>query len=160
MTLSPQRSGTGFSSTDLVYANNILGNRIQRGDHFTQDNTYASYLWDDLNRMTKHVNTWAGGATYMCRADGMRIQKNTGVSLSWWEYLENDSGHYDEITATNNPTDRYFYDGQMTMEEDHTETLPGPTTTVDVTQYGLGARGIDYIRPIPHSGSPVDKFPY
>lgn len=90
--------------------------------------------------------TPSSGAKYIYRADGMRSQKIEGLTLSWIppdSHEEEDSessGYYDAIWATNKPTTRYYYDGQMCAEEDYTNS---PTYTV--TRYGIGARGVDYI---------------
>ncbi|NOG39942.1 MAG: hypothetical protein HND43_11225, partial [Armatimonadetes bacterium] len=51
------------------------------------------------------------------------------------------SGHYDEIQGQNLPTSRYYYDGQMMVEDDYTvEGQYEPVVTV--MRYGIGARGI------------------
>ncbi len=119
------------------------------------------YEWDALNRMTKAVNT-STGARYVYRADGMRTQKVEGFNLSWtWTDLLHTSGYYDVVTATNLPTTRYFYDGQMAMEDDYTHHV-GTADQVDVTRYGLGARGIDRIEKTTdaYGSSPVTNVSY
>jgi RHS repeat-associated protein len=78
----------------------------------------------------------------------MRIKKIDGLTINW--VIDDEitgSGHYDEITDVNMPTYRYYYDGQMCMEEDKTWGISQPPhgPNVEVTQYGIGARGIDYI---------------
>ncbi|HMS54113.1 MAG TPA: DUF6531 domain-containing protein, partial [Fimbriimonadaceae bacterium] len=137
MTESPITSGTSYG-----YYNNILGNRLERDD-FTMS-TWATYAYDDLNRMTKMVNYGTGGMKNTYRADGMRVEKVTGCSTTY-EYDEiNDSSYWDENWSVNKPTKRFYYDGQMCMEEDYAaDTLNDPV--YDMTYYGLGARGIDYI---------------
>ncbi|MBZ0212459.1 MAG: hypothetical protein K8H99_01555 [Nitrospirae bacterium] len=40
----------------------------------------------------------------------------------------------------NKPTARYYYEGQMGIEEDYTREIEESMET-DVTRYGLGARG-------------------
>jgi RHS repeat-associated protein len=77
-----------------------------------------AYGWDCLNRMTSNAN---GGVSnsYWYRLDGMRVGKLAGS------------------TGT---TTTYAYDGQMGFED---EDRSGTGATV--TEYGLGARGIDYI---------------
>jgi RHS repeat-associated protein len=73
--------------------------------------------------------------------------KIADLTISWNpDDTELGSGFYDEILSVNKPTTRYFYDGQMPMEEDFKITGGFGSPTVTVTQYGLGARGIDYIR--------------
>ncbi len=111
--------------------------------------------------MAKAVNT-STGARYVYRADGMRTQKVEGFNLSWtWTDLLHTSGYYDVVTATNLPTTRYFYDGQMGMEDDYTHHV-GSADQVDVTRYGLGARGIDRIEKTTdaYGSSPVTNVSY
>jgi len=63
--------------------------------------------------------------SYQYRADGMRVKK---------AYFVQDADYQT----------RYRYDGQMGIED--VETTSGAVgSTVDVTRYGLGARGIDYM---------------
>jgi hypothetical protein len=79
-------------------------------------------------------------------ADGMRIEKVTGLSLETVESEEESSGFYDEIWSTNKPTTRYFYDGQMCAEDDQRIQMGSEwDPDVIVTRYGIGARGIDFI---------------
>jgi RHS repeat-associated protein len=96
------------------------------------------YNWDIVNRMLLCANA-TSGSTYSYRADGQRIEKVDGVTLSWTGNRE--SGHYDTNYATSRPTYRYFYDGQMGIEDDYN---PSGTVTV-VNRYALGARGIDRV---------------
>lgn len=151
MTLSPRWTGSAFTDP-FEYDNDILGNRLSRGYDFDENGAYATYTWDDVNRMTKQVNVSGGGAKYKYRADGQRVEKVTGVSLAWYVDPINDSAFYDEVTLVNRPTTRYYHDGQMLMEEDYLQagipTIgdpdPDPVHS-GLTRYGLGARGIDYI---------------
>jgi RHS repeat-associated protein len=76
----------------------------------------------------------------------MRVQKISDISLEFTENpnLEDGSGFYDDITWEDKPTTRYFYDGQMLIEEEYTEEVE-ESPVVTVNRYGLGARGVDYI---------------
>ena len=85
-----------------------------------------SYGWDCLNRMTSYGST----NSYVYRADGSRVSKQVGS------------------TAT-----KYFYDGQMGVEDQ--DTTSGVST---ITDYGLGARGVDYISRLA-SGVTTNGFP-
>lgn len=87
-----------------------------------------TYTWDALNRMTSLYN---GSVTtnYTYRADGMRVSKS----------------------STSGST-TYRYDGQMGMQDVDTS---GSTTTV--TNYALGARGVDMIERV--GTSTVTGFP-
>ena len=61
------------------------------------------------------------------------------LQLHWVEDENSESGYYDENTLVNKPTTRYYYDGQMKVEEDFrtlTGEEPGPKWSV--TRYGLG----------------------
>ncbi len=96
----------------------------------------------------------------------MRTQKIEDLTLSWnppsGETQDSESsGYYDVITSTNKPTTRYFYDGQMAMEDDYTHHVGG-ADQVDVTRYGLGARGIDQIEKTTdaYGSSPVTTVSY
>jgi RHS repeat-associated protein len=77
-----------------------------------------AYGWDCLNRMTSYTNNGVSNS-YSYRADGMRVAKLVGS------------------TGT---TTTYAYDGQMGFEDQ--DTMGSGTK---VTDYGIGARGIDYI---------------
>lgn len=137
MTASP-KSGGSYS-----YTNDILGNRTWR-DPGTNVSTSQRYTWDEVGRLFSFC-TPSSGAKYIYRADGMRVEKIEGLSLNWVppsseEEDSESSGYYDAIWATNKPTTRYFYDGQMAMGEDYTNS-----STYTTTKYGIGARGIDYI---------------
>ncbi|GMV88982.1 MAG: hypothetical protein AMXMBFR81_19130 [Chthonomonas sp.] len=148
MTASPLR----------VYENDILGNR-------TSQTLAAKHNWDLLNRMSATANISTGGARYEYRADGMRVLKVEGLSLVWVEEAENEeeeqeegSGYWDEYWNTNKPTTRYYYEGQMGIEEDYTRTV-GQQSETDVTRYGLGARGIDFLEVDAYNASPLAKYP-
>jgi RHS repeat-associated protein len=90
-----------------------------------------AYGWDCLNRMTSYTSAGVSNS-YWYRADGMRVGKLVGS------------------TGT---TTTYAYDGQMGFEDQDTT---GAGTKV--TDYGLGARGIDYIAST-GSGSTTVGFP-
>ncbi|MBI5705640.1 MAG: hypothetical protein HZC36_01485 [Armatimonadetes bacterium] len=108
---------------DVDFNNDILGNRSWRD--FEQTGSWR-YNWDALNRATDICGP-TSGARYEYRADGMRIEKIEGLTITWVP-PENPffgSGHYDENQAGNNPTTRYFYDGQMAMEEDYNNSSAG-----------------------------------
>jgi RHS repeat-associated protein len=144
------------STGGFVYEHDILGNRTWRNR--LQSTGGVKYEWDVLNRLAKTVGTSSGGR-YEYRADGMRTLKVTGFNLSWeWTDRTFTSGYYDEITAVNLPTTRYFYDGQMCMEEDVTYQQGG-NAAIDVIRYGLGARGIDYMEKSVNGGTPGQFFP-
>ena len=96
------------------------------------------YDWDVLNRATLIAQP-SGGASYAYRADGQRIEKVEGATFSWSG--PRNSGQYDTNYATNRPSSRYYYDGQMGFEDDYN---PSGTVT-KVTRNLLGARGIDRI---------------
>ncbi|MEW5885037.1 MAG: hypothetical protein AB1725_12565, partial [Armatimonadota bacterium] len=99
------------------------------------------------------------GARYEYRADGMRAKKVEGLTIAWNPGDElGGSGYYDEIWAVNKPTTRYYYDGQMCVEEDYTYDNGG-TPGLDLTRYGVGARGIDLIERIVNQGAPSVTFP-
>ncbi|MBX7131506.1 MAG: RHS repeat-associated core domain-containing protein [Fimbriimonadaceae bacterium] len=147
------RSNSGYTYDNLnrmtaspgaTYSNDILGNRTYRNP---ESSGARQYVWDDAGRLLKSAEA-TKGATYMYRADGMRIKKVTGLQLLWIEDEETASGYYDEEQDANLPTWRYRYDGQMCFEEDYTVNVPGspPTVSVTGTSYALGARGIDMMR--------------
>jgi|CXWL01.1.fsa_nt_gi RHS repeat-associated protein len=142
------------ASPGLTYYNDVVGNRTSRNYQpgaGTQPNSNARlYQWDVLNRMTATAGT-SSGYRNVYRADGMRMQKIDDISLNWVENpnQEDGSGFYDPIYSTNKPTTRYFYDGQMCVEDEYTVTTNN-VTTITSSRYGLGARGIDYIAK--HSG--------
>ncbi len=99
------------------------------------------------------------GARYVYRADGMRVEKVEGLTLSWVPPGEEEvSGHYDENLAQNLPTIRYYYDGQMMVEDDYTvEGQNEPVVTV--MRYGIGARGIDFLAKSVDGGAETVGFP-
>jgi RHS repeat-associated protein len=105
------------------------------------------HLWDVLNCMTATAGSAANsGARYVYRADGMRAERVEDITLSWVENPNADdgSGFYDPVYSTNKPTTRYYYDGQMSVEEDFMETSE-QTRDPYVKKYGIGGRGIDSI---------------
>ncbi len=129
------------ASPGFTYENDILGNRTWRNRYVPTGG--MRYLWDELNRATSICGT-ASGARYEYRPDGMRTLKVEGLTLSWTGDPVTGSGWYDPIWAVNQPTTRYYYDGQMLIEDDHTVSN-GAGADVTNTRYGIGARGIDYI---------------
>jgi len=111
----------------LARKSGALWNRTSLGS-----NTYG---WDCLNRMSS-----LNSSAYAYRADGMRVSK-----------------------AVAGVTTRYRYDGQMskrsgdpeakTNEQRESGGMEDVTSSGKVTQYGLGARGIDYMQnPAPTGG--------
>ena len=108
------------------YENDVLGNRIWQ-NRYVQNAIARKMEWDVLNRMTSAC-TQSAGARYEYRADGMRTLKVEGLSLVWQDLQgeaeeEVGSGFYDSVWATNKPTTRYFYDGQMPIEDDFTRLV-------------------------------------
>ncbi|MFN8139631.1 MAG: RHS repeat-associated core domain-containing protein [Fimbriimonadales bacterium] len=137
------------ASPNKVYENDVLGNRTWRNRYVNSGG--VRYTWDYINRMLTCCNA-NDGATYMYRADGMRVKKVNGLTLAWHvDDEQTGSGHYDTNQAINKDTTRFYYDGQMAMEEDYTYTTINGVQ-LDVTRYGLGARGIDFMEKF-HSGS-------
>ncbi len=98
-----------------------------------------------MNRLLKTTNE-GNGASFRYRADGLRVEKVSGLAMVYIQNEEDDSGFYDDNLAVNEPTTRWYYDGQMGMEDDYRTkpnlTLPDQYT---VNRCGLGARGIDSI---------------
>ena len=141
MTDSPKVHGISGSVSNVCwYTNDILGNRTSRNDSVTTSDVGAArYGWDKLGRML-YAATPAGGSSDYYRADGQRIEKVANASLSWTQWTRT-SGQYDLNLATSGASTRYFYDGQMGMEDDYNPS--GSVTKVN--RYGLGARGIDRI---------------
>jgi len=91
--------------------------------------------------------------------DASQTQFARATDLSWNpDDEEHESGWYDEIQSTNLPTTRYFYDGQMVIEEDFT-IENGFLPTITKTRYGLGARGVDFYATQVDSGTETVKFP-
>jgi RHS repeat-associated protein len=137
------------STGSYDYEHDILGNRTWRNRYTSTGG--VRYTWDVLNRMLTACNA-TGGARYEYRADGMRTMKVEELTLSWIPPDDSSddadsSGYYDVITSVNKPTTRYYYDGQMCHEDDFTRKVSN-VDTVDVTYYGLGARGIDRIEKV------------
>lgn len=141
------------ASPGYTYSNDILGNRTWR-NYGTAG--VQRYKWDDVNRLTSVCGV-SSGATYKYRADGMRVQKITGLSITWVE-PEEASPYYDENQDQDYPTVRYYYDGQMGIEEDHTY-VDNEQLKCDVTRYGIGARGIDMISINPNNAGEQVSFP-
>jgi RHS repeat-associated protein len=141
----------------------ILGNRTGRNYTSYYNASVRLYKWDDVNRLLATAGlSGSSGARYVYRADGMRIEKVTEITLQWVENPNEDdgSGFYDEITATNKPTTRYFYDGQMCVEDDQRIQMGSEwDPDVIVTRYGIGARGIDFIGYTEAEQSEVVSFP-
>ena len=90
----------------------------------------ASYGWDMLNRMTTFTSS--GTTSYVYRADGMRVSKS------------NSSG-----------STSYRYDGQMGMED---VDFASNGSVSKVTDYGIGARGIDAMY-VTQSGTTSTSYP-
>jgi RHS repeat-associated protein len=118
------------------YTNDLLGNRTLWDVSGDDD---PVYYWDLLNRLVKFQSsvTWpkTSYVEYQYRADGMRVKKFN----NWVDPDE---------------TTKYFYDGQMGIEDvwdDGTDDL--------VTRYGIGARGIEVISKIENGGSETFGFP-
>ncbi|HQU18067.1 MAG TPA: hypothetical protein PLA92_03345, partial [Fimbriimonadaceae bacterium] len=143
------------ASPGYSYLHDILGNRTWR--NFGSSGVQR-YQWDALNRATSVVGE-AYGARYVYRADGMRVEKVEGLTLSWVPPGEEEvSGHYDENLAENLPTSRYYYDGQMRVEDDYTvEGQYEPVVTV--MRYGIGARGIDFLDKRVDDGPETKGYP-
>lgn len=145
------------ASPGFTYENDVLGNRSWRNH---ASGTGGQQMgWDALNRMTKCYGV-SDGAQYAYRADGMRVRKVGGFTLAWHPPTPGGAGYYTSGQATNYPTTRYFYDGQMPMEEDSAYNASiglgsgtGSPPPPDVTRYGLGARGIDWVSFYNHSTS-------
>ena len=158
------RSGTGYAYDKLnrmtaspgsnYYQHDILGNRTWKN---YQQSSVQRYVWDEMGRLSSLCGL-TQGAKYHYRVDGLRVKKVEGLTIAWIdddndeESKEEASGHYDEYWATNKPTTRYYYDGQMGFEDDYT-TNPGGGPQVTVTRYALGARGIDGIETTTAQGS-------
>jgi len=137
MLTTPRFAGSGTVNQGWSYEHDILGNRT--GRNATAWSAYPMrYDWDVLNRATLIAQP-SGGASYAYRADGQRIEKVEGATFSWSG--PRNSGQYDTNYATNRPSSRYYYDGQMGFEDDYN---PSGTVT-KVTRNLLGARGIDRI---------------
>ncbi|WKZ81076.1 MAG: RHS repeat-associated core domain-containing protein [Fimbriimonadaceae bacterium] len=68
------------------------------------------------------------------------------------------SGYYDYNEDQNYPTTRYYYDGQMMVEDDYTvEGQNEPVVTV--IRYGIGARGIDFMDKRVDDGPETKGYP-
>jgi len=104
--------------------NDILGNRLTKSGQY--------YNWDFVNRLV-HTAGNNRSTTYSYRADGMRVAKSVSVV-------------YPQMYLTNW---QYRYDGQMNVEE-----IEQGVDYTNVTRYGLGARGIDFIENVANYGGP------
>ncbi|MBL1148903.1 MAG: hypothetical protein HND42_01660 [Armatimonadetes bacterium] len=146
------RSNSGYSYDSLnrmsaspgyVYQNDILGNRTWRNFGLPG---VQRYVWDEVNR-AQSICGETVGARYEYRADGLRVKKVADLTITWNPGDENQgSGFYDENLSVNKPTTRYYYDGQMCVEEDYTVWVgPFQGQSTVVTRYGVGARGIDWM---------------
>lgn len=87
------------------------------------------YDWDVLNRAT-NILQQDKGASYNYRADGMRIEKVEGATILLTPGGSRNSGTWDSNYAQNRPTTRYFYDGQMPIEEDYNPATGGGVSKV------------------------------
>ncbi|MEQ1821695.1 MAG: RHS repeat-associated core domain-containing protein [Fimbriimonadaceae bacterium] len=151
MTASPSLNGSG--GTSWSYLNDELGNRTSRNLQANNYNVTAMrYDWDVLNR-AKNIMQQDKGASYYYRADGMRVEKVEGATILWTPNGSRGSGTWDANYAQNRPTTRYFYDGQMPMEEDYNPATGGGVSKV--TRNLLGARGIDMISTTTSGGTAV-----
>jgi hypothetical protein len=97
------------------YTHDAVGNRLTK----TWTGGWEEYGWDEVNRMTGH-SKYTGGidptiTLYQYRADGMRVRKQVGGSVT-----------------------RSYYDGQMPVEEDEVNG-----SSVKLTRNFVGARGIE-----------------
>ena len=116
------------SVSGVVTTSDKLGNRMTYGSQ--------SYSWDALNRMNSFTSSSGVTTNYVYRADGMRTAK------------------LDNASPVHNPTTSYRYDGQMGIED--IDYSGG--TVQKVTDYGLGARGID-IMYVTQSGATTSVYP-
>ncbi len=87
--------------------------------------------WDILNRMTSFTSS-SGVTNYVYRADGMRVSKSNSTGST-----------------------SYRYDGQMGMED---VDFASNGTVSEVTDYGIGARGIDAMY-VTQSGTMSASYP-
>ncbi len=90
-----------------------------------------SYSWDMLNRMTSFTSA-SGATSYVYRTDGMRVTK-----------------------SNSNGSTSYRYDGQMGTED--TDYAANGSVS-KVTDYGIGARGIDVMY-VTQSGTTTAAYP-
>lgn len=122
-----------------TYDHDEVGNRVS-------DGTGHVFGWDDFNRM---VYSEAGiypnrtMQAYYYLPGGLRstvITTKQDDELFAFEA----SGFYDSEPFENLPTQRFRYDGHMTLEEDVTYDVDS-ATYCDETRYTPGARGIESI---------------
>ena len=104
------------ASQDGARGSDVLGNSTMIS---YSGNVQRTFDWDCLNRLLDKKASGVVQASYNYRADGMRVGK---------------------YVASGNKTTVYRYDGQMGIED--VETSPGTST---VTDYAIGARGVDGI---------------
>ncbi len=144
------RDGTGYVCDNLNRMTTALGSSRDydlRGN-MLYDN-YAEYQWDWAGRMCRQLvestdeesETGFDNREYRYRPDGLRILRVLDPH-AWgiWDFA---SSFYDEFANVNDPTYRYFYDGQNVHEDDYTRSVSS-VTYKDLNRYGLGARGIDW----------------
>ncbi|RIJ94279.1 MAG: hypothetical protein DCC45_12960 [Armatimonadetes bacterium] len=136
-------SGAWAVSRSEFYTYDVLGQLTWRNFGLTG---VQRYVWDEVNR-AQSICGETVGARYEYRADGMRVKKVADLTITWNPGDENQgSGFYDENLSVNKPTTRYYYDGQMCVEEDYTVWVgPFQGQSTEVTRYGVGARGIDWM---------------
>ncbi|MCO5297494.1 MAG: RHS repeat-associated core domain-containing protein [Fimbriimonadaceae bacterium] len=146
----PGLEGLATYQSDIIMGNRTWRNYGQSG--------VQRYVYDVLNRCTSVCGA-SDGARYEYRPDGLRVEKVSGLSVTWNPADRvHGSGWYDENWTVNKATSRYFYDGQMCMEEDFVPSY-GPGEYTKVTRYGLGARGVDYMEQSITGGSPTRTYP-
>ena len=133
------RSDTGITtdmlnrataSQDGARSSDILGNTTMIT---YSGNLQRTFDWDCLNRLLDKKASGVVQASYNYRADGLRVGK---------------------YVASGNKTTVYRYDGQMGMED--VETSPGTST---VTDYAIGARGVDGISTAVNGAASTVAYP-
>ena len=111
----------------------MVGNRLTK----VLSGGWENYEWDAVNRMTGHFK-FTGGidptiTLYQYRADGMRVRKQVGGTVT-----------------------RSYYDGQMPIEGDlHAQGNSG----LVVTQNFVGARGIEMMEEKVGTNVPTKAYP-
>jgi RHS repeat-associated protein len=124
------------------------GTRLNKGS--------TTYGWDAINRMT----SLGTSSSYMYRADGMRVSKTVSGATTKYRY----DGQMSERSGDPEPkADERSESGGMEDDAYHGDSN-GYTYTL--SQYGLGARGIDYIHTVRTTGGSTgggtttsDSFP-
>ncbi len=128
------------------FRHDVLGNRTETD--WQNGGLFRLHTWDVLGRM-RSVQGQQDGFVYRYRADGMRVSKvgtnPIGVNVTEEGTV---SGWYDVFDATNKPTERYYYDGQMPVSEDFRirQSTNPVVDRVEETMYVVGARGIERTR--------------